>query len=233
MKPDDPNITWVEEPPLSWLDKTYVPSVLAGLGTTGKHFPTKKMTIPYPEQRHEPEDRRNYRGVHRLNRDAQADHVWFIFYQPLGFLLFFISALAEANRTPFDLPECEQELVGGYHTEYSSMKWALFFFGEYTHVVVISLMTVVLFFGGWDLPWVLGAAQPAGAWASLGVLIAKVLVMMVKTFLVILLIMWIRWTLPRFRYDQLMSLAWRVMIPLGLANLLITAVVVHLIRSGS
>ena len=165
--------------------------------------------------------------------DAQADQVWFIFYQPLGFLLFFVSALAEANRTPFDLPECEQELVGGYHTEYSSMKWALFFFGEYTHLVVISLMTVVLFFGGWDLPWVLGAAQPAGAWASLGVLIAKVAVMMVKTFLVILLIMWIRWTLPRFRYDQLMSLAWRVMIPLGLANLLITAVVVHLIRSGS
>ncbi len=165
--------------------------------------------------------------------DAQADQIWFIFYQPLGFLLFFVSALAEANRTPFDLPECEQELVGGYHTEYSSMKWALFFFGEYTHLVVISLMTVVLFFGGWDLPWVLGAAQPAGAWASLGVLIAKVAVMMVKTFLVILLIMWIRWTLPRFRYDQLMSLAWRVMIPLGLANLLITAVVVHLIRSGS
>lgn len=165
--------------------------------------------------------------------DAQADHVWFIFYQPLGFLLFFVSALAEANRTPFDLPECEQELVGGYHTEYSSMKWALFFFGEYTHVVVISLMTVVLFFGGWDLPWVLGTAQPTGDWASFGVLLAKLLVMLVKTFLVILLIMWIRWTLPRFRYDQLMSLAWRVMIPLGLANLLITAVVVHWMRSGS
>jgi NADH-quinone oxidoreductase subunit H len=164
--------------------------------------------------------------------DAQADHVWYVFYQPLGCLLFFVSALAEANRTPFDLPECEQELVGGYHTEYSSMKWALFFFGEYTHVVVVSLLTVCLFFGGWDLPWVLGAGQPDGALAGLLVTIAKVMVMVVKTFLVILLIMWIRWTLPRFRYDQLMSLAWRVMIPLGLANLLVTAVVVHLLRSG-
>jgi NADH-quinone oxidoreductase subunit H len=163
---------------------------------------------------------------------AQADHVWYICYQPVGFLLFFVSSLAEANRTPFDLPECEQELVGGYHTEYSAMKWALFFFGEYTHVITISLLTVILFFGGWDLPWVLSAGSPDAGTAGLLLTIAKTLVIIVKTFLVILLIMWIRWTLPRFRYDQLMSLAWRVLIPLGLANLLVTAVVVHLLRVG-
>lgn len=158
---------------------------------------------------------------------GQADQVWFIFYQPVGFLLFFVSALAETNRAPFDLPECEQELVGGYHTEYSAMKWALFFFGEYTHVITVSLLTVILFFGGWDLPWVLGVEQPAGPVAGFLVSLAKVLVLLVKVFVVILLIMWIRWTLPRFRYDQLMGLAWRVMVPLGLANLLATAVAVH------
>jgi NADH-quinone oxidoreductase subunit H len=164
--------------------------------------------------------------------DAQADRVWYIFYQPLGFLLFFVSALAETNRAPFDLPECEQELVGGYHTEYSALKWALFFFGEYTHVITVSALTVVLFFGGWDLPWVLGAT-PAGATISLGLVIAKVLVILLKVFLVIMVIMWIRWTLPRFRYDQLMGLAWRIMMPLALANLLLTAVVLHLLRIGS
>jgi NADH-quinone oxidoreductase subunit H len=164
--------------------------------------------------------------------DAQADAVWFICYQPLGFVLFFVSALAETNRTPFDLPECEQELVGGFHTEYSAMKWALFFFGEYTHVIAISLLTVILFFGGWDLPWVLGKAQPAEGLAALLVICAKVLVLLVKVFVVILVIMWIRWTVPRFRYDQLMGLAWQVMIPLGMLNLLATAIVVQWLRGG-
>src|SRR5262249_20793674 len=104
---------------------------------------------------------------------AQADRVWFIFYQPVACLLFFTSALAESNRLPFDLPECEQELIGGYHTEYSGLKWAMFFFGEYTHMIIVSFLTAILFFGGWDLPWVLGADQ-TGFVAGL----AKVLVLL-------------------------------------------------------
>lgn len=164
---------------------------------------------------------------------AQADQVWFVFYQPLGFLLFFVSALAETNRAPFDLPECEQELVGGFHTEYSALKWALFFFGEYTHVMLASLMVVVVFFGGWDLPFVLSAGTPSEPWPALFVMIAKTLVLLVKVFLVIMVIMWIRWTLPRFRYDQLMSLCWKAMIPLGLINLVVTAAVLHFLRNGS
>ncbi|MBI3466055.1 MAG: NADH-quinone oxidoreductase subunit NuoH, partial [Planctomycetes bacterium] len=134
----------------------------------------------------------------------QADHVWLVFYQPLSVLLFFTSALAECNRLPFDLPECEQELVGGYNTEYSGMQWAMFFFGEYTHMITVSFLTAILFFGGWDLPWVISAGQ-TGFIASL----AKVLVLLAKGFAGILFMMWIRWTLPRFRFDQLMNLAWR------------------------
>lgn len=138
---------------------------------------------------------------------------WNVWTQPLACLIFFTAALAESNRLPFDLVECEQELVGGFHTEYSAMKFALFFLGEYTHVITISFLTVILFFGGWQFPWI---ADPAGslsiAWLlKLGVLLTKVLV-------VILFIMLIRWTIPRFRFDQLMGLAWKVLIPLATAN---------------
>jgi len=138
---------------------------------------------------------------------------WNVWTQPLACLIFFTAALAESNRLPFDLVECEQELVGGFHTEYSAMKFALFFLGEYTHVITISFLTVILFFGGWQFPWI---ADPAGslsvAWLlKLGVLLTKVL-------LVILFIMLIRWTIPRFRFDQLMGLAWKVLIPLATAN---------------
>ena len=151
--------------------------------------------------------------------DAQADGVWFICYQPVACLLFFISALAESNRLPFDLPECEQELVGGYHTEYGAMKWAMFFFAEYTHMITVSLLTVILFFGGWDLPWLVGKET-----AGLSMVIVKVGVLLGKAMLGIFVMMWLRWTLPRFRFDQLMGLAWKVMIPLALGNLFITAV---------
>jgi NADH-quinone oxidoreductase subunit H len=157
---------------------------------------------------------------------AQADGVWFVFYQPVACLLFFVAALAESNRLPFDLPECEQELIGGYNTEYGGMRWAMFFFGEYTHMITVSFLTAILFFGGWDLPWVV-SADDAGFAAAL----IKLTVLAVKVFGLILLMMWLRWTLPRFRFDQLMNLAWKVMIPLALANLVVTAVIVQLARS--
>src|SRR5205807_4498287 len=127
-------------------------------------------------------------------------HVWGIFAQPLGFLLFLVSAFAETNRLPFDLPESEQELVGGYHTEYSAMKFGMFFLGEYLHVITVSFLTVILFFGGWDFP--LLSADQTGFLSA----IAKLVVILVKVALVILFMMWVRWTLPRLRYDQRMDL---------------------------
>ncbi|APW59754.1 NADH-quinone oxidoreductase subunit NuoH [Paludisphaera borealis] len=158
--------------------------------------------------------------------DWQDRHVWGVFVQPLGFILFFVSAFAETNRLPFDLPESEQELVGGFHTEYSAMKFGMFFLGEYLHVITVSYLTVILFFGGWDLPYFLDAEQ-----TGLISAIVKVGVLLIKVGLVILFIMWIRWTLPRFRYDQLMDLAWKSMIPLALVNLVATAAIVQLIRT--
>ena len=138
---------------------------------------------------------------------------WFFWTQPLACLIFFTAALAESNRLPFDLVECEQELVGGFHTEYSSMKFALYFLAEYTHVITISFLTAILFFGGWHFP---GIAEPG----SVGLLpmLLKLGVLMSKVFAVIIVIMLIRWTIPRFRFDQLMGLAWKVLIPLSMAN---------------
>jgi NADH-quinone oxidoreductase subunit H len=140
---------------------------------------------------------------------------WNIWFQPLACLIFYISALAESNRLPFDLAECEQELVGGYHTEYSGLRLTLFFVGEYTHLITISFLTAILFFGGWHFPWIATAdsAYP-GAW------LVKILVLLTKVLASIFLIMLIRWTIPRFRFDQLMELTWKVFIPLSLANVL-------------
>jgi NADH-quinone oxidoreductase subunit H len=140
---------------------------------------------------------------------------WNIWFQPLACLIFFASAMAEANRLPFDLPECEQELVGGYHTEYSALKFAMFFLAEYTHVITISFLTAILFFGGWHFPWIAEAAS-----SYPGVTVVKILVLLSKAMLAITFIMIIRWTLPRFRFDQLMVLNWKVFIPLSLCNLL-------------
>jgi NADH-quinone oxidoreductase subunit H len=145
----------------------------------------------------------------------QVDHGWNVFTQPLAFLLFLIGAFAECNRLPFDLPEAEQELVGGYHTEYSGMKFALFFLAEYTHMITTSLMLSVLFLGGWSFFGV----KAASPWA------VKLLVVIVKVFFIIVFFMLVRWTIPRFRFDQLMALAWKVMIPLALLNLLCVMVV--------
>jgi NADH-quinone oxidoreductase subunit H len=156
----------------------------------------------------------------------QDHHVWGFFVSPVGFLIFLISSFAETNRLPFDLPESEQELVGGFHTEYSGMKFGMFFLGEYVHVINMSFMTVILFFGGWDLPFLLSQEQTGFfiALVKCGVILFKVTVM-------ILIIMWVRWTLPRFRYDQLMDLAWKSLIPLALINLVATAMIVQLIHS--
>lgn len=147
---------------------------------------------------------------------------WNIWSQPLAGLIFFIAALAESNRLPFDLAECEQELVGGFHTEYSSMKFALFFLGEYTHVVTVGFLMAVLFFGGWHFPFIAEASSAyAGAWA------VKILVLLAKVVLTIVLIMLLRWTIPRFRFDQLMEMCWKVLIPLSLANTVLTMCVLQ------
>ena len=147
--------------------------------------------------------------------EYQAQHGWLIWYAPVSFFIFLVSAFAETNRLPFDLPECETELVAGYNTEYSSMKFALFFMGEYANMLAGSAMMVTLFFGGWTLPFG-GLDQPATTFVTglihIGIFIGKILVLM-GVFI------WVRWMLPRFRYDQLMDLGWRQFIPLALVNI--------------
>jgi len=145
---------------------------------------------------------------------------WNIWVQPLGFLIFITCAFAECNRVPFDLPECETELVGGYHTEYSSMKLGLYMFSEYINMFVSSALMAALYFGGYNFPFMydLGLSQN---WITL----IGVLVFFLKIFGFIFFFMWIRWTLPRFRYDQLMNLGWKVLIPLAIANIVLTGVV--------
>jgi NADH-quinone oxidoreductase subunit H len=151
--------------------------------------------------------------------------VWFAFVQPVACVIYFICGLAETNRAPFDLPEAEQELVGGFHTEYSGMRFALFFLAEYTNMIIVSSVATTLFLGGWLPPfpnvkalaflyWV-----PSWAWFTL------------KTFLVLYLFLWIRATLPRYRYDQLMRVGWKVLIPLAIANIIVTGAVKVLLGS--
>ena len=137
---------------------------------------------------------------------------WNVFPQPIGFLVFFVSAFAETNRLPFDLPEAEAELVAGYHTEYSAMRFGAFQMAEYVNVMVASAVTVTLYFGGWSLPGV----HPEGILGAVG----SLLIFMAKTFALVCVFVWVRWTLPRFRYDQLMRLGWKTLLPLSLANLL-------------
>jgi len=146
---------------------------------------------------------------------------WLVFKQPLAFVIFLGAAFAETNRTPFDLPEAEQELAGGYNVEYSSIKFALFFMGEYANMILASAMMVTLFFGGWTLPW-FGLDQPA---TTLLGGIAHIAIFLTKVFLFLLTFIWVRWMWPRFRYDQLMNLGWRRFIPLALANIVVTAVI--------
>ncbi len=155
-------------------------------------------------------------GIVEAQRNA---HVWFGFVQPLAFFIYFIGALAETNRAPFDLPEAEQELVAGFHTEYSGMRFALFFLAEYANMIVVSSVATTLFLGGWLRPFPNVAALrflevvPTWVWFCL------------KTFGLLYLFLWIRATLPRYRYDQLMRLGWKVLIPLAIANIIVTAAV--------
>ena len=152
---------------------------------------------------------------------GQMDHLWNIFRQPLGFLIFLICAFAECNRTPFDLAEAENELVGGYHTEYSSMKLGFYLFAEYINMFLSSAVMTSLFFGGYDIPFVndINLAENIGTnWAA----ILQGLCLFGKIVCFLFLFMWVRWTIPRFRYDQLMNLGWKVLIPLALFNMLVT-----------
>jgi NADH-quinone oxidoreductase subunit H len=149
---------------------------------------------------------------------------WGIVVQPLGFLLFFIAALAETNRIPFDLPEAEAEIVAGYHLEYSSFKFSMFFMAEYVNMMVASGFIVSLFLGGWQIPW----APTDMLVERFGSLIAAALqvgMFAFKLWFIMWVFVWLRWTLPRFRYDQLMNLGWRVMLPLALANIFVTSIV--------
>jgi NADH-quinone oxidoreductase subunit H len=142
---------------------------------------------------------------------------WNVFKQPLAFLIFLVAVFAETNRLPFDLSEAEQELVGGYHTEYSSMKFAMFFMAEYANMITAAALTVTLFFGGWDVPFVNEAAL--GMWGAM----LSVTSFILKMGFFLFLFIWVRWTFPRFRYDQLMKLGWKVMLPLALFNIFLTA----------
>ncbi|MEO6670447.1 MAG: NADH-quinone oxidoreductase subunit NuoH [Ferruginibacter sp.] len=147
----------------------------------------------------------------------QQQGYWNIVYQPLGFFIFLICAFAECNRTPFDLPEAENELIGGYHTEYSSMKLGFFLFAEYINMFISSVIMSTLYFGGYDMPFVNEANFSPNVAALIGVA-----ALMGKAICFLFFFMWVRWTIPRFRYDQLMRLGWRILIPLALFNMLAT-----------
>jgi len=153
-------------------------------------------------------------GSLRLGAIVEAQSgVWFVVYQPVAALLYLVGATAETNRAPFDIPEAESELVAGFHTEYSGMRFALFFLAEYTNMFVVAAVATTLFFGAWHGPFA------DGPWWFA-----------IKTYLLVFGVIWVRWTFPRLRFDQLMNFAWKYMIPVALANLLVTAVVLKLVR---
>ncbi|WP_207784949.1 NADH-quinone oxidoreductase subunit NuoH [Flavobacterium sp. HTF] len=155
--------------------------------------------------------------------EQQSGMNWNVFYQPLSFLIFLICAFAETNRTPFDLAECESELIGGYHTEYSSMKMGFYLFAEYANMFISATIIAVLFFGGYNYPGMQWMVE------NVGVNTANVLgmaVLFAKICFFIFFYMWVRWTIPRFRYDQLMHLGWKILIPLSIANIIVTGIVI-------
>jgi NADH-quinone oxidoreductase subunit H len=157
---------------------------------------------------------------------AQQAGLWFVLPLFLSFFVFLVSGFAETNRLPFDMPEAESELVAGYHSEYSAMKFSMFFIAEYANMVTIAAMTVTLFFGGWDIPFWTGDDQGGG----LVIVLATGVVFFLKTMFFLALFMWIRWTLPRFRYDQVMSLGWKFMIEVATVYVVIMAVAIHLVE---
>jgi len=172
-------------------------------------------------------------GTLSLREIAEQQHgfwshgwfTWNVFRQPLGFLLFIVCAFAETNRTPFDLPECETELVGGYHTEYSSMKLGFYLFAEYINMFISGAVMATLYFGGYNFPFMhhLGLSEN---WVTILGMIA----LFGKVFFFIFFFMWVRWTVPRFRYDQLMDLGWKTLIPLAIANIIITGIVMTVLK---
>ncbi len=153
-------------------------------------------------------------GSLRLGEIVQAQEgMWFVFYQPVAAIIYLVGATAETNRAPFDIPEAESELVAGFHTEYSGMRFGLFFLAEYTNMFIVASVATTLFFGGWSGPFL------PGPWWFL-----------IKVYILIFVVIWVRWTFPRLRFDQLMNFAWKYMIPISLINLLATALVLKLVR---
>ncbi|GEP51454.1 NADH-quinone oxidoreductase subunit H [Flavobacterium noncentrifugens] len=148
---------------------------------------------------------------------------WNVFYQPVGFIIFLICSFAETNRTPFDLAECEAELIGGYHTEYSSMRMGFYLFAEYASMFISSTIIAVLYFGGYNYP---GMAWAIENWGVNPANVLGIVVLFIKICFFIFFYMWVRWTIPRFRYDQLMRLGWKMLIPLAIANIIVTGIVI-------
>ncbi len=154
--------------------------------------------------------------------DHQQGWMWNAFIQPIGFITFVVAAFAETNRLPFDLPEAEPELVGGYHTEYSSLKFAMFFLAEYANMIIASCLIAALYLGGWHLPFVDSSSLSSG-WLPL----ISVAIYLAKVGFLLFVFIWVRWSIPRFRYDQLMNLGWKVMLPLSLVNLAWVTLIVY------
>lgn len=162
--------------------------------------------------------------------NAQAlDSVWFLVYQPAGFLIFLVSGIAENNRAPFDLPEAESELVAGFHTEYSGMRWSLFFMAEYAAMVVVSAIAVTVYLGGWYFPFVYRLTEANGHHDLY--VIVSLIIFIAKLLAVLYLYFWLRWTLPRFRYDQLMDIGWKWLIPSALINIGLSAIAIFLVQA--
>jgi NADH-quinone oxidoreductase subunit H len=158
--------------------------------------------------------------------EAQSSY-WFIFPQILGGIVFIIAAFAETNRLPFDMPEAETEIVAGYHTEYSSMKFAMFFMAEYTHMIVVSCLVVALFFGGWY-------PLPFGGWFGIDIdthWYLPPIVFTGKVLAFLFFFIWVRFTLPRFRYDQVMNLGWKVLFPIAIANLIVVSIAILVLQN--
>jgi hypothetical protein len=162
--------------------------------------------------------------------NAQAlDSIWYLFYQPVGFLIFLVSGIAENNRAPFDLPEAESELVAGFHTEYSGMRWSLFFMAEYSAMVVVTAVATTIYLGGWYFPFVYQLTKAKG-YHNLYVIVS-LLVFIIKVLVVLYLYFWLRWTLPRFRYDQLMDIGWKWLIPSSLINITLSTLAIFLVQA--
>jgi NADH-quinone oxidoreductase subunit H len=162
--------------------------------------------------------------------NAQAgDSIWFVLYQPLGFITFLVSGIAENNRAPFDLPEAESEIVAGFHTEYSGMRWSLFFMAEYAAMVVVSAVATILYLGGWYFPGVYRLTEAKGYHAAYVIL--SIIIFVVKMLILLYLYFWLRWTLPRYRYDQLMDLGWKWLIPAALTNIVWSSFAIFIVQA--